>query len=131
MVITEIQEDTLLELARSFVDIAVDEDIGYDKELLLHLESACSELSVLIELPKDLVIRENTLLSDIYPDASSDLKRLIKTYLVICVRLSFDPPTNSSILQSLEKTKLNTASNILVLEGQKIGENATTDLSVD
>lgn len=82
----------------------VEDDQAFDADIIIHINSVFTILNQLGIGPEDgfkiesqeetwgQFIQDDTLLED------------VKTYIYLKVRLIFDPPLNSSILQSVERT---------------------------
>lgn len=75
---------------------------GFDTDIIVHINS------VLMSLAQMAIVEEGTKITDendIWSDVIGDRTDLeaIKSYIYIKVKMLFDPPANSTILQSLEK----------------------------
>jgi hypothetical protein len=81
--------------------------------LLVDIESALAELQQLTDMKSQDGITANTTFEDMLALSDQGLLMLCKTFVGICVRLSFDPPSGS-VLNSLEKSKDVIASRITV-----------------
>ena len=87
---------TIIEYVKTKVDIEHEEgDNTFDERLLIDIETALSELQQLteLELPDD--ISNTTTFEDILTTSDKGLLMLCKTFVGICVRLTFDPPSGS------------------------------------
>ena len=96
---------TIIEYIKTKVDIEHEEgDNTFDERLLIDIETALAELQQLteLELPDD--ISSTTTFEDILTTSDNGLLMLCKTFVGICVRLTFDPPSGF-VLTSLEKSK--------------------------
>ncbi len=80
-----------------------EEDVSFDPEILLHINSVFMILNQLGIGPKEgfLVEYGTELWRDFVPDRN-DLA-LIKSYVYAKVRLLFDPPQNSFLVSNIEK----------------------------
>lgn len=105
--------ENILKHVKTFVDIATDDDTSYDDRLIDEIENVLGELNMLIPV-KTYDITNDTSYEELVDENTPDIISLIKRFISISVRLSFDPPTGS-VLTSLEKVKDNTASMITVL----------------
>ena len=104
----------ILEYVKTKVDIEYeDSDNTFDNRLLIDIESALAELQQLTDIKSQDGITDSTTFEDILPLSDQGLLMLCKTFVGICVRLSFDPPSGS-VLNSLEKSKDVIASRITV-----------------
>ena len=105
---------TILEYVKTKVDIEHDDnDDTFDDRLLIDIETAIAELQQLTELELPDSIYNTTTFEDIVKTSENGLLMLCKTFVGICVRLTFDPPSGS-VLTSLEKSKESIASRITI-----------------
>lgn len=105
---------TILEYVKTKVDIEhEDGDDTFDDRLLIDIETAMAELQQLTELELPDNISNTTTFEDILKTSDNGLLMLCKTFIGICVRLTFDPPSGS-VLTSLEKSKESIASRITI-----------------
>ena len=105
---------TILEYVKTKVDIEYEDgDNTFDNRLLIDIESALAELQQLTDIKSQDGITASTTFEDILELSDQGLLMLCKTFVGICVRLSFDPPSGS-VLNSLEKSKDVIASRITV-----------------
>ena len=105
---------TILEYVKTKVDIEHDDDDDtFDDRLLIDIETAIAELQQLTELELPDNISNTTTFEDIVKTSDNGLLMLCKTFVGICVRLTFDPPSGS-VLTSLEKSKESIASRITI-----------------
>lgn len=105
---------TILEYVKTKVDIEHDDnDDTFDDRLLIDIETAIAELQQLTELELPDNIYNTTTFEDIVKTSENGLLMLCKTFVGICVRLTFDPPSGS-VLTSLEKSKESIASRITI-----------------
>lgn len=111
-------DDTILSYIKTQVDIATDDDTSYDDRLIQEIENVIGELHLLTPV-KTFTVTEDTTFTDIFQDSANDTLSLVRRFISIGVRLSFDPPTGS-VLTSLERIKDNTASMITVLRSYKL-----------
>lgn len=84
--------------------LGIDETFnGFDPEIIIDINSALMTLHQLDIGPSDgfQIASE----SDIWEDLTVDVSQLngIKTYIYLKTRLLFDPPSNSFLVQSMEK----------------------------
>ena len=105
---------TIIEYVKTKVDIEHEEDDNtFDNRLLIDIETALAELQQLTELELPDCITSTTTFEDILTTSDKGLLMLCKTFVGICVRLTFDPPSGS-VLTSLEKSKASIASRITI-----------------
>ena len=115
-------EMTILEYVKTKVDIEhEDGDNAFDGRLLIDIESALAELQQLTELKLQDGITDKTTFEDILESTDEGLLMLCKTFIGICVRLTFDPPSGS-VLTSLEKSKDTIASRITIQPKEVLNE---------
>lgn len=77
------------------------ENIGFDDELLLFINSSAATLVQLGINEMDLVIDSKTF----FPTFSNDqLGALVKHYLIIKTKIDFDPTASETIARSIERT---------------------------
>lgn len=113
---------TILEYVKTKVDIEHDDnDDTFDERLLIDIETAIAELQQLTELELPDNISNTTNFEDIVKTSDNGLLMLCKTFVGICVRLTFDPPTGS-VLTSLEKSKDSIASRITIQPKEVLNE---------
>lgn len=99
--IPDVQEETILESIRDYVGVQKDID-AFDKELILHVNSAFSTLfQIGVGKDKPYRLDEHSTWSGLFSEYEEELD-FIKEYTYLKVKLLFDPPTNSSLLESLK-----------------------------
>ena len=75
----------------------------FDADIIMHINSAFSTLTQLGVVPEEgFVIKDKTA---IWTDFIQDDKRLefVKTYIYLKVKLVFDPPLSSSVLDAMNR----------------------------
>ena len=113
---------TILEYVKTKVDIEHDDnDDTFDDRLLIDIETAIAELQQLTELELPDNIYNTTTFEDIVKTSENGLLMLCKTFVGICVRLTFDPPSGS-VLTSLEKSKESIESRITIQPKEVLNE---------
>lgn len=97
----EIPEETILESIRDYVGVQK-ETTAFDQELKLHINSTFATLFQ-IGVGKDKPYRLDTDSTwfDLFHEYDEELD-LIKEYTFLKVKFLFDPPTNTSLLESLK-----------------------------
>lgn len=81
----------------------VNEYKHFDDEIIMHINSVFSILTQLGVGPSDgFRIDDN---ADLWTDFIADSKKLemVKTYVYMKVRLMFDPPTSSAVMESMNR----------------------------
>lgn len=75
--------------------------MAYDPELLLHINTALSELGQLaVGIANELVVTDKTTQwSDLYSDPRLSM---VKTYVSLQTRIYFDPPTPGYVLEAFK-----------------------------
>lgn len=97
----EISEETILESIRDYVGIQKEVD-AFDQELILHINNAFSILyQIGVGKGRAFRLEEGLTWSELFSDYD-DVLDLIKEYTFLKVKLLFDPPSNSSLLESLK-----------------------------
>ena len=80
--------------------LGIDEaDNSFDSDILFNINSAFTTLSQVADL-KYILIKESTNWSEILDDS---LINIVKMYLFLKTRIIFDPPNNSTVLDSINK----------------------------
>lgn len=94
--------DSILTSIKMLLGISED-DTYFDKQLVMHINNAIFVLTQLGIGPKEgfIVRDDNTSWSDFVPNESPVRVEWIKTDVYFRVRLSFDPPSSQSLLQSI------------------------------
>lgn len=79
---------------------------AFDLDIITHINSIFTILTQIGVGPKDGFMIENK--DTLWSDYISDMKlyQLVKSYMLLRVRLIFDPPASSSVLESY-KTQIN------------------------
>lgn len=104
---------TILNDIKTSVDFASEEDTGYDDRLLLELDGIVGELSQLTNIQLTFESKEDATWESLIPNKDPNLVRLVKQYVLVSIRLKFDPPVGS-ILTSLERSLQSTAHRIIL-----------------
>jgi len=81
------------------------EEKSFDTDIIIYINSVFNTLSQLGVNTNNAKIKDNNdTWSDFYSNEDDEYIDLIKTYIYLKVRLLFDPPLNSSILNSFKET---------------------------
>ena len=96
------EEDSILNTIKGMLGIEGD-DAGFDQEILLNINTVLSYLYQIGvgDEPKHIFGSSETW-TDLFDD-SPELIDLIKSYIFMKVRLLFDPPSSSFVLNSLSE----------------------------
>ncbi len=95
-------DDSILRSIKKLLGIAGEDD-SFDEDIIIHINSAGSYLSQL-----GVTSFDNFLITDdtaVWSDYILDPSRLadIKQYVYFRVRLAFDPPTNSFLVENIKE----------------------------
>lgn len=95
-------DDSILISIKKLLGISED-DKSFDVDIVIHINT------ILMVLAQEGVIKENFMItdsSDIWSDCLEDQTNLeaIKTLVYLRVRLLFDPPNNSFVIQSMNES---------------------------
>lgn len=95
--------DNILSSIKKLLGIPT-EETAFDSDIIMHINSVFMILNQLGIGPTNgfTISDDYALWSDFIPDGQN--LELVKSYMYMKVRLLFDPPTNSSVLASMEKT---------------------------
>lgn len=95
--------ESILNSIKKLLNIPIEEK-AFDADIIIHINSVISSLLQIGIGPKDgyRISDENDLWEDYIPEESNI--DYIKTYIYLRVKMIFDPPLNSSVLQSLNET---------------------------
>ena len=95
--------DSILDTIKDSIGVAIDER-GFDQELILPINAAIMEL-VQLGVEKNVIVTGPTqtwsLFEEFYADDST--LEAIKLYISMKVKLIFDPPSNSFVVDSARK----------------------------
>ena len=93
-------DDNVLDTIKKLLGIT-NEYIHFDLDIITHINSVLSILRQLGVKGEKILIDESTTWSDIIPEGY-DLE-LMKSFIYLKVRLLFDPPNNSFLVESINK----------------------------
>jgi hypothetical protein len=107
-------EDSILNTIRKMVigEIPINSDDpeetqAYNTDLIIHINTAFATLAQLGAGPKGgfFITDATATWSDFFAGAEfkPDIAEMVKTYIYLKVRLIFDPPTNSSAVEQMNK----------------------------
>lgn len=95
--------DSILTSIKKLLGIT-EEQTQFDTDIIIHINSVLSVLTQLgVGYETGFFITDKSALWSDFLDNTSELE-MVKTYVYLRVRLLFDPPSNSSVTQSIEKT---------------------------
>lgn len=85
--------------------MGIEEDVDvFDDELIMHINSALMVLTQLGIGPKQgFLIEDDSYTWEDFIGSQEDLEA-VKSYVALRVRLSFDPPSSSFVLESINRT---------------------------
>ena len=104
-VVTPIESPSILTSVKKILGVAED-DTSFDPELITLINGVLSSLCQ-IGIGLDLVAGFSiTGSKETWEDfvGASKIMNLVKPYVALKVRIIFDPPTNSSVLESMKET---------------------------
>lgn len=80
-----------------------EEDTSFDTDIMIHINSVFSELTQIGFGPKDgySITGAENLWNEIAPDKKT--LEMVKTYVYLKVKIIFDPPLNSSTLETYKQ----------------------------
>lgn len=104
---------TILQDVKSVLDFASEEDTGFDSRLIMELDGVIGELSQLVQLNSAFEMTAESKWEQLLNNSDSQMRRLIKQYVYLNIRIKFDPPFGS-VLTSLEKSLQSTAHRIII-----------------
>ena len=124
-------QESILVSVKKLLGIAPEYEI-FDTDIILHINSALSVLTQLgIGPSKGYMIRDaNDLWSDFVKD--DPRQELLKVYVYLRVRLIFDPPSSSSVIEAINNQikeyewRLTVISDELKLESEEGNQNGTS-----
>ena len=95
--------DSILTSVKKIIGIS-EEDESFDTDLIMHINSALMILNQLGVGPEDgfSITDKSAVWTDVIGD--NKLIEAVKTFVGLKVRLIFDPPTSSAVLDSINKT---------------------------
>ena len=95
--------DSILTSVKKIIGIS-EEDESFDTDLIMHINSVLMILNQLGVGPEDgfSITDKSAVWTDVIGD--NKLIEAIKTFVGLKVRLIFDPPTSSAVLDSINKT---------------------------
>lgn len=105
---SEIEEtegkDSILLNIKKLLGILPEEE-SFDVDIIIYINSVFNTLSQLGVNTNNAKIKDSkNTWSEFYSNEDDEYMELIKTYMYLKVRLLFDPPLNSSILNSFKET---------------------------
>ena len=95
--------DSILTSVKKIIGIS-EEDESFDTDLIIHINSVLMILNQLGVGPEDgfSITDKSAVWTDVIGD--NKLIEAVKTFVGLKVRLIFDPPTSSAVLDSINKT---------------------------
>lgn len=95
--------NSILDSIKTLLGIRSDDD-SFDKDIIFHINTAFYNL-VQIGVGDDFSIIDNTAIWTDFLKTSKELEA-VKSYVYLKVRLLFDPPTSSVLLDSIKSSLL-------------------------
>jgi len=92
---------SILDSIKQLLGIDVN-DTSFDKELIIHINGALMILKQLGVGPEFYSIKDKNNVWEEFTQGRKDLE-IIKSFVYLKVRLMFDPPQNSFLVNSIEK----------------------------
>ena len=94
--------DSILTTVKKLLGID-EEDVSFDTDIIVSINTAIPSLSQMGIGPPNgfIVISKDQKWTDYIRDTTINLEG-VKTYLYLKTKLIFDPPTNSTVIQSIE-----------------------------
>lgn len=86
--------------------LGVDENYDhFDPDIIMHINSALMVLTQLGVGPEDgfMIEDDTTTWTDYIPEITAAKLNLVKSYIYLKVRLLFDPPLSSSVIESINR----------------------------
>lgn len=91
-------EESILIDIKKLLNISID-DKSFDQDILIHINSTFTILNQLGVGKNDFIVKDGTIKWSDFLIDNKDLS-LVRSYVYLKVKMMFDPPVNSSILQS-------------------------------
>lgn len=115
-------EQSILNTIKKMIGPTID-DTYFDTDIIIHINSVLSILNQLGIGRQGFTVSDNTALWSDFIEDSTDLEA-IKSYVYLRVKLLFDPPLNSSVVASMEKTisELEWRMNVTAENNKKVNE---------
>lgn len=114
--------ESILQSMKKLVGGVDEYDSFFDPDIILYVNTVFSVLTQLGVGPEDgfSISGTNEQWADFLPDDQKTLQ-MVKTYMGLKVKLYFDPPLNSSVLQAMERqaTELEWRLNVNVDPGEQ------------
>lgn len=118
--------DSILTSVKKSLGI-IEEYEHFDPELIMYINTAFSTLNQLGVGPEEgfTIVDKSASWSDFIPSENSAKLELVKTYVCLKVRLIFDPPSSSAVMESINKmiSECEWRINIVVDKGKEESEN--------
>lgn len=94
--------DSILTSIKKLLGIT-EEDTSFDTDIVIHINSVFSELTQIGFGPKEgyFITGKENLWNEIVPDKKT--LEMVKTYIYLKVKMIFDPPLNSSTLETYKQ----------------------------
>ena len=94
--------DSILNTVKDLIGTSLEDD-SFDQEIMVHINAVFLTLQQLGVGPKEgfAIFDSESIWSEFIPDGT--LQNQIKSYMYLKVKLLFDPPTNSTAVESFQR----------------------------
>ena len=100
-------EDSILLSIKKLLGMEPEEFDQYDVDITLHINTVIETLNQIgVDMPDGFSVTDKTVLWSDYLNRAkySQIKDSIKSYIYLKVRLVFDPPTNTSLINAINES---------------------------
>lgn len=100
-------EDSILLSIKKLLGMEPEEFDQYDVDIMLHINTVIETLNQIgVDMPDGFSVTDKTVLWSDYLNRTkySQIKGSIKSYIYMKVRLVFDPPTNTSLINAINES---------------------------
>ena len=100
-------EDSILLSIKKLLGMEPEEFDQYDVDITLHINTVIETLNQIgVDMPDGFSVTDKTVLWSDYLNRAkySQIKDSIKSYIYMKVRLVFDPPTNTSLINAINES---------------------------
>lgn len=100
-------DDSILMSVKKLLGMDPEEFDQYDVDITLHINTVIETLNQIgVDMPDGFSVTDKTVLWSDYLNRAkySQIKDSIKSYIYMKVRLVFDPPTNTSLINAINES---------------------------
>ena len=100
-------DDSILMSVKKLLGMDPEEFDQYDVDITLHINTVIETLNQIgVDMPDGFSVTDKTVLWSDYRNRAkySQIKDSIKSYIYMKVRLVFDPPTNTSLINAINES---------------------------